>query len=86
MDDLHNSAVWHCREGRFRGEDLCAIEKKESIQIKHHEVCGLAACMVLAKAYTSISFVTANIDGSQEGESSSGALNCQLEGTGQAAL
>jgi hypothetical protein len=54
--------------------------------MKHHEARGLTAYMVLAKAYTSISLVTEKIDGSHGGESSSGALKGQLEGTGQAAL
>jgi hypothetical protein len=86
MDDLHNSSVWPVREGRFRGENLSVVGKKESVQEKHHERHGLAAYIVLAKAYTSISLVTEKIDGSHGGESSSGALNGQLEGTGQAAL
>jgi hypothetical protein len=86
MDDVHNSAVWPLREGRFRGEDLCAVGEKESIQVKYHEAHGLTAYMVLAKAYTSISLVTEKIDGSHGGESSSGGLNGQPEGTGQAAL
>jgi hypothetical protein len=43
---------------RFRGEDLCAVGEKESIQIKHYETRGLVAYTVLAKAYTSISLVT----------------------------
>jgi hypothetical protein len=49
MDDLHNSSIWPLREGRFRGEDLSAVGKKESVQEKHHEGHGPVAYMVLAK-------------------------------------
>ena len=50
MDDLHYSAVWPLREGRFRGEDLSAVGEKELVQEQHYEAHGLTAYMVLAKA------------------------------------
>jgi hypothetical protein len=65
---------------------VCGRGERASSRNKHHEERGLMAYMVLAKAYTSISLVTEKIDRSHEGESSSEALNGQLEGTGRAAL